>query len=444
VFDNACVLIPPQVHNCSVSLPGKPAVELAAYAAATASRTANTAAPITVVNIKASDLEVVVVAATAPTGPAVNLARIVDTQPPVITLAGSVFMPLLQSDQFVDPGVRVHDNIDGNALSAITRLQLCARPATSLDALAANDSRPLTGCGPQLAAINTTVPLRDNETYVLSYTARDTAGNQAAPARRYVTIASRCAPPERWCPDITACSVQGLCLRGLPGSSSISTSGSTSPAAAAFVAPIDKTPPKLVLLGSGSAAVTATGAVVLRVNVTWKAAWRDPGARAVDAVDGDLTASIQSFGAAGVDMRVPTAPGAVGYVVEYFVEDKSKNAVPIARRLVRVVCPATESYCIDPDTSKPTCTSKGVCALAGAGGRVHAARHHADRQQWQQQPERQRVSRHCDGSCAHAARNQPACAGNSAGDCWRCVRPMRRQCSHHRGVRAWCGGRGRT
>lgn len=32
-------------------------------------------------------------------------------------------------------------------------------------------------------------------------------------------------------------------------------------------------------------------------NVLWNTDWQDPGATAVDAVDGDLSASIQSFGA---------------------------------------------------------------------------------------------------------------------------------------------------
>jgi hypothetical protein len=101
------------------------------------------------------------------------------------------------------------------------------------------------------------------------------------------------------------------------------------------------------------------------VNATWKSFWQDPGASAVDAVDGDLTGSIQSFGAGAVDTSVPTAPGReFSHVVEYYVEDKSKNAAPMARRLIRIVCPGTESYCIDPETGKPTCTSQGICGAS--------------------------------------------------------------------------------
>lgn len=104
---------------------------------------------------------------------------------------------------------------------------------------------------------------------------------------------------------------------------------------------------------------------MLMVNVTWKSVWQDPGATAVDAVDGDLTGSIQSFGAGAVDTSVPTAPGKeFSHVVEYSVQDKSKNAAPMARRLISIVCPGTESYCIDPETGKPTCTSQGICGAS--------------------------------------------------------------------------------
>lgn len=193
-----------QVGNCSVTLPGKASVDVATYSAAGSTTTAGsssgpTTAAISVVSIKSTDLEVAVAApanansSAAPAAAPINLAKIVDTTPPVITLegGGDVYMTVLQADSFVDPGVRVYDNIDGNSLTAVTRLQLCTRPAVNLSTLLANDSRALTGCGPQLAGVNTTAPSRNNETYVLMYTARDTAGNQAVPLRRYVGVTSR-------------------------------------------------------------------------------------------------------------------------------------------------------------------------------------------------------------------------------------------------------------
>lgn len=132
-----------------------------------------------------------------------------------------------------------------------------------------------------------------------------------------------------------------------------------------YIPPVDKTPPKLKLLGSGTAAISATGAVIMMDNVTWKSTWTDPGASAIDAVDGDLSSSVQSYGAGAVDTGTPTAPNKeFSFVVEYYVEDRSGNAAPVARRLVRIVCPKGESYCINPDTNQPTCTVSRVCGAS--------------------------------------------------------------------------------
>eukprot|EP00879_Flechtneria_rotunda_P033240 GHRR01036794.1.p1 GENE.GHRR01036794.1~~GHRR01036794.1.p1 ORF type:complete len:1082 (+),score=385.26 GHRR01036794.1:389-3247(+) len=225
---------------------------------------------------------------------------------------------------------------------------------------AATDSRTLT-CGSQLAAVSTTLPTAVNEMYVIRFSARDAAGNQAVPLRRYVMVTARCQPPEKWCPNVDACSTQGLCLRSIAAGTTNKPATSTS-AASAYVPATDKTPPLLTLLGKGTAAVTATGAALMLDSVVWNSRWTDPGATAFDMVDGDLSASIQSYGVGAVDTSAPTAPSKnFSHVVEYFVEDKSHNAAPIARRLIKVNCPGNESYCADPNSSKPTCTVKGVC-----------------------------------------------------------------------------------
>lgn len=413
-----------QVSNCTISLPGQQAVSIALYSPATTTGASTTTASgtsatltaaITVVNIQAAELEVVVTSSTAvPTSTVpVDISKVVDTTPPVISLAGGTYVPVLQLDRFIDPGVRAYDDVDGNSVSVVSRLQLCARPSGDLQSIRANDTRALAGCGAQLASINSTTPSRDNETFVVTYSARDSVGNQAAPMRRYITVTARCVPRstaqhsccsmpvscillvlsrmyapvtcgltaslcnrcaalERWCPELSACSVQGLCLRPLAGTGTTTAAGTSaaSPTATStpvrtYVPPPDKTPPKLVMLGSGRPALTATGAAVLMVDVTWKSVWQDPGATAVDAVDGDLSSSIQSFGAGAVDTSIPTAPGKdFGFVVEYYVEDRSKNAAPVARRLIRIVCPGSERYCSDPETGKPTCTSKGICGAS--------------------------------------------------------------------------------
>jgi hypothetical protein len=68
-----------------------------------------------------------------------------------------------------------------------------------------------------------------------------------------------------------------------------------------------------------------------------------------------------------VDTSQPTATDkSFSYVVEYSVTDYSGNAAPTAWRLIKVVCPGKEGYCLDPDTAQPTCTTDGVCGKPAA------------------------------------------------------------------------------
>lgn len=184
-----------QVDNCSIELPGKAAVDVAQCRRATTTLpdggAATPSAPaITIMDIGPSDLEVV----TPVPGSAndvVDVASLNDTTPPVITLNAEAFMPLLELDAFIDPGVSVYDNLDGNSISATVRIQLCARPAVDLSTVDAGDGIPLSGFGPRLADINTSTVLLDDQVYVFTYSARDLAGNQATPVRRYVSVAAR-------------------------------------------------------------------------------------------------------------------------------------------------------------------------------------------------------------------------------------------------------------
>jgi hypothetical protein len=105
----------------------------------------------------------------------------------------------------------------------------------------------------------------------------------------------RCAAPERWCADLSSCSYKGVCSKALAAAMGSSTS--TSSTAARYVPPVDKTPPQLKLLGTGTAAVTASGAIMLMEDVPWRSSWEDAGATAIDAVDGNLTSRVQAFGA---------------------------------------------------------------------------------------------------------------------------------------------------
>jgi hypothetical protein len=75
------------------------------------------------------------------------------------------------------------------------------------------------------------------------------------------------------------------------------TTTSSTTTAARYMPPVDKTPPQLKLLGSGTAAVTPSGAIILMEDVAWRSSWEDAGAAAIDAVDGNLTSRVQAFGA---------------------------------------------------------------------------------------------------------------------------------------------------
>ncbi|WIA22837.1 hypothetical protein OEZ85_001227 [Tetradesmus obliquus] len=182
--------------------------------------------------------------------------------------------------------------------------------------------------------------------------AKDTAGNQATPVKRYVTITPRCAAPERWCADLSSCSFKGVCSKALAAAMG----GAASPAASAarYVPPADKTPPQLKLLGNGTAAVTPAGAIILMESVAWRSSWEDAGAAATDAMDGNVTSRVQAFGAGAVDTSLPTPPDkAFSYVVEYSVADFSGNAAPTARRLIKGRCVAA------PRRPESTCLSSG-------------------------------------------------------------------------------------
>ena len=191
-----------QVVNFTVTLPGAGPVSGSSYSSAaggassslagtTASTSGTNLSSISVVSIATSDLAVVVPQSTTTIAlpPPVDLSKIVDKTPPVISLIGAAYMAVLQADTFTDPGTTAYDNVDGNNVNVISRLQLCARP-TGIETANATDNRALT-CGSALAAVNTSQPSQTNETYVLTYSARDAAGNQAVPLRRYVVVNSR-------------------------------------------------------------------------------------------------------------------------------------------------------------------------------------------------------------------------------------------------------------
>ncbi|GLC58893.1 hypothetical protein PLESTB_001414500 [Pleodorina starrii] len=98
--------------------------------------------------------------------------------------------------------------------------------------------------------------------------------------------------------------------------------------------------------------------------------WIHTGATATDVneygVIVDISARIQSFGAAAVDTSVATPPTlSYSYAVQYTVTDEAGNSATPAWRLIRIVCVQPEVYCtsLDLDTGSTLgrCTVNGAC-----------------------------------------------------------------------------------
>ncbi len=150
--------------------------------------TGSAAVALQVVDVDVSQLSASVV---APVGaaPAVDLSKVVDRMPPVITLQGDAYTTVLQASQYSDAGVAVYDNVDGSSLAPRISLRLCARPRGG--ATTAAGALPVNCSAAQIAAVNTMLPSNDSAAFVLTYTAKDTAGNAAVPAYRWVVVTPR-------------------------------------------------------------------------------------------------------------------------------------------------------------------------------------------------------------------------------------------------------------
>jgi hypothetical protein len=208
--------------------------------------------------------------ATSTTGvaPSVTQSNGSDTVPPVITLLGDNTIHLSVGGTFTDPGVTVTDNVDPSA------------------AFGAGGTDPIVTYinGIQEEVSSATINTSSATTYSITYKATDASGNTAS-AVRSVIVGS---------PD----------------------SGSQTPAPVSS----DVTPP----------VVTLTGDAAMQINVG--ETFTDPGATALDDVDGDLTSHINVSGA------VDTATAGL-YTLTYSATDASGNIGTVSR-VVTVVAPA--------------------------------------------------------------------------------------------------------
>lgn len=194
--------------------------------------------------------------------------------------------------------------------------------------------------------------------WLLRYTATDSAGNAAEPGVRRVFIDAACPGMETRCPVTAACSQQGICVPLL--------SGSTQTGQDTFVPVVDTEAPALmpVLTATSVVVVSAGAGIAALVDTTVIAGtqYSDAGASAQDAVDGNLTAAVSSYGLKAVSTAWPTAQGKP-HVVAYRVADAAGNTARAYRR-VRVVCAPSERICAGIGGAAQACSVGGICSVA--------------------------------------------------------------------------------
>ncbi len=210
-------------------------------------------------------------------GSSVSQSNGPDTVPPVITLLGDNPVRVSVGGAFIDPGITVTDNVD-STVPYITFVNGVEQPISSID----------TG---------------SETTYIITYSATDTAGNFST-ATRSVIVGGTASDPQ---------------VPVLDGTLSTSTPVSS-----------DTIPPIVTLVGAAA------------MQIGEGQTFTDPGATATDAVDGDLTAKIVPTG------TVDTVVAGL-YTLTYSATDAAGN-VGTASRVVTVAVPKLSTSTTTPNT----------------------------------------------------------------------------------------------
>ncbi len=263
--------------------------------------------------------------------------HVLPQMPPAITLLGGNPYTTAHGAPFVEPGFTATDNVDGDVTARVV----------------------VTG------AVNTGA-LGE---YALTYSVSDSAGNAATPVVRAVIVADRTPPlltliggallqtpqhsqfvdPGATAVDeidgdlTSAIVVSGAVNTNAAGAYTLSYSVSDAAGNAASATrtvtvaatAIDTTPPVITLLGDA------------QMIVKMHASFVDPGATAVDAVDGDLTSVIVVNGAVDTSKKGP-------YTLTYSVSDAAGNAASASRMVV-----VADGDVVGPHDPPPTLTLSG-------------------------------------------------------------------------------------
>lgn len=249
--------------------------------------------------------------------------QVVDTQAPIINLNGANPLAVAAGQPFDDPGATASDDLDGDLTASIAAV----------------------------SNVDTAAP----GVYEVTYTVSDSDGNAADPVTRTVIVEDQEAPvimlaganpvelavggvydepgysaTDNIDGDLTAAvTVARSVDASAPGMYSLvynvsDAAGNTAEPAARTITVVDQEPPVITLLGSNP--------VVLQLDEPYE----EPGAKATDNVDGDLTNAIAIENKA--DMKSPGS-----YEVVYTVVDSSGN-VSKASRSVQVLSAPQEFY----------------------------------------------------------------------------------------------------
>ncbi|KAK3250155.1 hypothetical protein CYMTET_40451 [Cymbomonas tetramitiformis] len=246
-----------------------------------------------------------------------------DTSPPAILLNGAAYVEVFQREAYTDLGATANDVVDGNVAVHVEGL----------------------------GAVDTSTPTPADEPFILTYTAQDNSNNSASPVERQVAVVSPCEAPSFLCGETSivdeageevcaTCTVSGgnttcLCLTEV-----LEEEEEGAPVVEEYIPEPDTEPPSITLRGDGQLGVTTDGTMIMIHYVVLNSDFEVPGADAEDAVDGNLTSHVASYGTSTVDSSIAT-PDDAPYVVSYDVSDAAGNKAVTMRRRVYVLNPCS-------------------------------------------------------------------------------------------------------
>lgn len=212
----------------------------------------------------------------------------------------------------------------------------------------------------------------------ITVSAVDEAGNEALPLALslYIsTLAAACPGDVIMC-ESGSCSVQGLCLQQdaldflaasglLLSIDSPSDRECLSSAHVCIYNPVhDGRAPVVTALGQPPEHVRVSGMrpgkMIVESSVAVNTLYRDAGAIALDAIDGDVSFTISRPGLALIDTSTPTVPG-MPYLVRYSAFDRSGNIADPAERHIKVLCSSQSQFCSFADSTTYCSVSDTQC-----------------------------------------------------------------------------------